>query len=475
MSDYRITIFDLCGTVTKTNNTYEFISFVLKLRSPVKYIAFKSAMKMAAVFRFLGFEKMAHRDLCRSLAVGFLRGYPVEIISDIAVQYARHLKDNSLYHKDIVGILKRAQSSGSRVILLSACIDPPVSQIADSLGVKEIYASSLEVKDGCYTGRIAEDTLGRKGAVMDSIPGFARAGAVFYTDNSEDAALNGKVEKLVMLDRKGVFRDPGAFRDEGSINSRNVLLSYIPTFYYTLSRFHRDGVAKLVLKEIVPVFLIVWSSGNIDAFGSALMVLMSFAVFYSVYEIGGLYNDLHAVKEKSRNTMFRIAEGVKVRMGVFIAVRALFFTAFLIFLRASGHQFFPYAVLMAVCLSVYLVHTLVGGRLRMLTYACLSALRIAIPLVLFYGMIPFFNIFAAFLIVIFPKKFYVYVARRRGDYNMFNNAASNIFYYSAVILFGTVMYFLTGFKFYFFLPGYMFMVDSAIYFVRRYRRMAEVF
>jgi hypothetical protein len=58
---------------------------------------------------------------------------------------------------------------------------------------------------------------------------------------------------------------------------------------------------------------------------------------------------------------------------------------------------------------------------------------------------------------------------------MFNNAASNIFYYSAVILFGTVMYFLTGFKFYFFLPGYMFMVDSAIYFVRRYRRMAEVF
>ena len=445
MNEQRIVFLDVCGTLTKTNNTFDFIAFVVKedgLRSLL--------LKLVKLFG------------ARSAAVGFLKGYSVKDIESKSKEYVAALEKRGLFNKEMLKVIEDARIRGARLIFLSASIDPPVKEIAKRLGVPECYTSELEVAGGLYTGRIARDLLGRKELALNSIGGFSKDSSVFYTDNEEDLALRDTFGRIVPMMRT-------AHKDIASINDSNRFLSYIPSFYYILSRFHLRGCAEVVARDIVPVFLIVWSSGGLGLFASAVAVFLSFFMFYSIYEIGGLYNDLYAKNEKGHNPVHRIADDVKINIIAFVGIRILFFAVCIMYLRLLHCSFLPFAAALFICLCVYVIHTKADGHVRIFTYACLRAFRIAIPLIPFYTVIPFFHVFAAFFMINFPKPVYAYIAKREDMANILRNPLWNVMYYVCAISVGIAAYFMTNCGVYLFVGPYLFLVDSISFLLRRAR------
>ena len=82
----KIAIFDVCGTITKTNNTFDFIGFVLK-KNKVRHFLFKIILLIAFLFNILRIQKLFEKDIKRIWFIYLLRGYSVEYVQEKAKEY----------------------------------------------------------------------------------------------------------------------------------------------------------------------------------------------------------------------------------------------------------------------------------------------------------------------------------------------------------------------------------------------------
>ncbi len=425
---HGIAVFDVCGTITKTNNTSDFIGFVLRRGGVFQCLPLALLRILCLVCRIPGLRRLVSEPLLRGRQIALLRGYSASRLRELARLYAEALFAQGLVNDRILAAIQQEKEQGRTIVLVSAAIDPPVAAIAERLGVRDFVSSELEIVDGCSTGRLKQDLLGRKQTVLGMLAAIGDLGdSSVYSDNPEDARfMESFARRYAVLNTRAAERrwsvqgedlrclvNYGAARSErdvDSINERTRRWVYIPLFYYIISRFHRTGLLSLLLREVVPATLAgcVFTTVGVS---SLIVMPLSFLVFYSVYEIGGLANDLLACKETSGRGTSRISPGVRIHVLLFLAIRVAVVTLVLTWLPIGVRPLLVYAGLLLLCLGIYLTHSMITAYRRIATFALLKMCRSCIPLVVLASHAPPATLVwlcAIFFLIDAPWRMYMY-------------------------------------------------------------------
>jgi hypothetical protein len=113
-----------------------------------------------------------------------------------------------------------------------------------------------------------------------------------------------------------------------------------------------------LLRELVPIgTTLILTGGNIGK------LLFNYWIFYSVYEIGTLWNDTHFGNEK--NPTKRIVDGVKINFWFFVMIRLL------------PMIYYPRLL---ICLPIFFIHTSINKKYRVITITLLRFLRTFLPI-----------------------------------------------------------------------------------------------
>jgi phosphatidylglycerophosphatase C len=142
-------IFDLDGTITRSDTLIPFVAGCLARFPRLRVNMFLLPLDMV---RFgLGF--ISAGTMKERLLSAVIGGLPVEDVNRWAETFASHVV-SARCHASILQLLKDHQTQGDRVILLSASPSLYVRFIGQALGISEIVATEIEVKNGCYTGTL---------------------------------------------------------------------------------------------------------------------------------------------------------------------------------------------------------------------------------------------------------------------------------------------------------------------------------
>lgn len=464
METHGIAAFDVCGTITKTNNTSDFIGFVLARDSAPRYCLFVLLRILCSLFSFAGIRRIFSRDLLRDWQIALLRGYSPARLQEMAELYVNALFARGLLNRRILEAMRQEREQGRAILLVSAAIDPPIAELAGRLNAGGFFSSELQIENGRCTGKLAVDLLGHKQAVLERFPATADLRhSSAYSDNPEDqsfmqsfgsrnAVLNASHAKRMWDAGNGGFRFIVNYdaaeenRDIDSVNGRTARWIYLPLLYYIVSRFHRTGVYSLFLREIIPVTLATWLFTGLGA-RSFVLIPLSFLMFYCVYEIGGLANDLLAKREPPGTSTRRIAPDVRIHTGLFLSIRVAVVALGLAWLPLDVRFLATYTALLCFCLAIYLIHSAIGSSWRVLTYTLLKLCRTCIPLAILAPHVPAATL--AWLCTVFvlmdaPWRVYVYCRWRglvRGATSVFRARCANV---AALLAAGAVIHLIAG-------------------------------
>jgi HAD superfamily phosphoserine phosphatase-like hydrolase len=431
MRAQRIAVFDVCGTITRANNTFAFIGFVLKKDNAFRYCILMLTRFLCPLFNALRIDRVAGRDLLRDWQIRLLKGYSVDRIKELSGRYVERLFAERLLNEEVMEAMKQEAEQGRTLLLVSSSIDPPITALAGRLNIERCFASELAVENGRCTGRLRTDLTGNKQCIFEKMRGDVDLqDSSVYSDNVKDASFmqmfgvrNVVVNSPEMARRWGgadgradlVVSDEARMdRDTGSVNSGTAKWIYVPSLYYAISRLHRRGVLSLLLREVVPYTLAgCWLIGLGPA--AFILIPLSVLMFYSVYETGGLVNDLLAGREAAQHRTSRIAPGTKINAGVFVLIRLAFVACTLTLLGVGAYTAALYAGLLVLCLAVYLIHSVILGSTRVVTFVLLKVCRNAIPWAILLGYVPVLHLAclcAIFFVVDTPLRVYWYCYRR---------------------------------------------------------------
>lgn len=83
----KIAVFDACGTITKTNNTFDFINYVLKKDKFFRFIIFKIFLLFSIIINYTKIYKLIKRDIIREWSIGLLKNFSVDLVGKRAKEY----------------------------------------------------------------------------------------------------------------------------------------------------------------------------------------------------------------------------------------------------------------------------------------------------------------------------------------------------------------------------------------------------
>ena len=147
-------VFDVCGTITKTNNTSDFVGFVLKTDRPFKYGLLLLIRIFSRLLRVFRIRSDSLSDILRDCQIGLLKGYTSVRLKEIAERYVNNIFSKDLLNGRILEAMEQERERGKVILLVSAAIDPPIREIAKKLAVEHFYCSELETHNDssswCY-------------------------------------------------------------------------------------------------------------------------------------------------------------------------------------------------------------------------------------------------------------------------------------------------------------------------------------
>lgn len=192
----KIVVFDICGTLFKSNTTFDFLDYVLV--SNKKYQLYK---KIFGLFIWKFFNKLLRQicdlDLTRIIAISFLKNYDREDLR----KKANCFYDKCLVLKsniNVINILNAyRQNLPCRIIILSATIDIVAEVIAKKLKCTEFYSTQLKYSNGICSGVIQNDLLGKKKNKL-KVLNIEQIDA-FYTDDISDTPVLEVAHKKVII------------------------------------------------------------------------------------------------------------------------------------------------------------------------------------------------------------------------------------------------------------------------------------
>ena len=152
-------------------------------------------------YRFGSYNSFEHTLLEKG--IGPLEGVSAARLLEIA-EYTFNGHVKKAIFPEMEALVRGHLNNGGRVVLATSSLDFIVAPLAEYLGVSEIIASRLEVKDGLCTGCFTETPVfGREklARVEEYLKhhGFSLEQASFYSDSIHDTPLLEKVGKPVVV------------------------------------------------------------------------------------------------------------------------------------------------------------------------------------------------------------------------------------------------------------------------------------
>jgi len=202
----EVFLFDVCGTLYKSNTTYEFIKYYFSLKSSYKYFLIKIILSLPSKVILLFLFKLRIIVDVRLFLIGFLKNQKADEIEKVAKSFVKERLNFKKILK-IQKILKNAQDQNKRIVLISASIEPVIKAIAEDLKVKEYYASQLEINlFGYYSGILVNDLKGKKTLILKRIFPSINIDFTLYTDNFDDLGLLILANKAVVVSKRRNFK-----------------------------------------------------------------------------------------------------------------------------------------------------------------------------------------------------------------------------------------------------------------------------
>lgn len=181
-------LFDICGTLYKSNTTYDFMLFYFKNNNRYKYLVFKSLLSFSAKIIWKIFKLFGQSYKIRFFLLSFLKNEPVHLVKDEAQRFVEVFLRSKIII-DIANKLEVALNNNSGdVYLVSASIFPVVEAISNNLGVTNFYATELSEVNNRYTGKISLELEQNKKSVVDKID-LTHKQVVVYTDSFNDSDI----------------------------------------------------------------------------------------------------------------------------------------------------------------------------------------------------------------------------------------------------------------------------------------------
>jgi len=188
----NLVIYDLDGTLTRRDSLVLYMLYEIRSGN-VK------AISCIPYYVCLKLKLISNNALKQALAKLLFRGKPVEHCQGRLKAFIDRVMPK-YWKQEIIDTLENHRLAGDRIILMSANFQPLVMEMAKTLGVEEVFATQLELKDRVYTGRIIGKVLSgeeKRAKAIEAFDSQLLANATAYADEIGDRFLlevvgNGK-------------------------------------------------------------------------------------------------------------------------------------------------------------------------------------------------------------------------------------------------------------------------------------------
>lgn len=161
----NVFVFDVCDTLFYSNTTFDFLHFVLQQQGSAGKQTVLKALTTRWSPLFVGlavWQKVSGGDPIKAVALRLLAGTPKAELYALGQRFvAEFLPGRRIArsHELLAGLA----ATSTRVLLLSASLDPVIAALAAALGPVEFVSSQLEYDaQGRATGRLQRELTGQK-------------------------------------------------------------------------------------------------------------------------------------------------------------------------------------------------------------------------------------------------------------------------------------------------------------------------
>lgn len=179
----KILAVDLCNTLYKSNTTQDFFEFSFrdneeykKLKSKNKNFNFKVVNKLS--------NKILKNDMSKKLITTALKNLESKEINSLADRFVEEFLETKKIIK-AQEIIKEYKEKGYYIVMISASYDFIAEAVARKLDINEVIASTADIIEGKFTGKVKEDILYTKfSKFTDKFKGYDDL--IMITDNETD-------------------------------------------------------------------------------------------------------------------------------------------------------------------------------------------------------------------------------------------------------------------------------------------------
>lgn len=152
--DY-IVFFDVDETIINVKSMFSFLQFFYQQEKQSKLLG--NIKYYVAYYRLKAFAKLGKsREFINSEYYKLYRGKKSAIIKSYGEKWLleKSMANNQFYHQQVLDELHWHKSNKACIVLVSGSFEACLNPIVDHVGADYILATTLEVNDGIYTGKI---------------------------------------------------------------------------------------------------------------------------------------------------------------------------------------------------------------------------------------------------------------------------------------------------------------------------------
>lgn len=181
----KIAVFDFDGTIIARDSLPDFLIHTFGRRSFLLRLPLICILKAISVLRIISTHRA--KEIVFSL---FLKGMPYSAFKKACDAYA--LRIPLFVYPKALHEIKLLQEQGFQLMIISASVPEWISPWANSVGIKLVEGTELEVQNGLLTGRFATPNCKGKEKVVrlqKHFPAYHSGTLFVYGDSSGDKEI----------------------------------------------------------------------------------------------------------------------------------------------------------------------------------------------------------------------------------------------------------------------------------------------
>lgn len=191
-----VLVIDICGTLYRSNTTYDMLDYYFHNEFKYKIFVFLRKCKVSSFLNSVIFH-FFHIDIMRNIGVCFFKGYNVDKLHEMVEEFFK----NYLSHRknvEVFAVIEKYRKY-SKLISVSATLDCIGDFIAEENGFDKGYSTRLAYRNNICCGKIEEDLLGDKSKIIKR---EIRAKFDVITDNYSDVDIIKMSSKAYLVQYK---------------------------------------------------------------------------------------------------------------------------------------------------------------------------------------------------------------------------------------------------------------------------------